>query len=290
MLEDNRATADDFEEEAPSTPTNNASTTTTSRLPKGGKTNDAFAELMKPKPKLPAHPREPDKRTQQTRFMGRDGLAAYTTNPASFPRDRVVQYDDDFVVIRDLYPKATIHLLILPRDAEKNIHRGQEAFDDVAFLERCQTKEKEVRDWVAEELRSKFGKVSVSELARRQAMEADAPPANGELPPGRDWEREVISGVHAIPSMNHLHIHVLSRDMMSGWMKKSNHYLSFTTEFLIPLDAFPMDKGDWRRQFGHWSDADMKCWRCGLNLGSGAPGMRRVKAHLKEEFEEWKEE
>ena len=226
-----------------------------------------------------------DRPTQRTLFHGRDGLAAYTTDPASFPQSRVVYHNDKFVVINDLFSKATVHLLILPRDASKSIKRPQEAFDDPVFLAECRKEEKKVRALVADELRRKLGQYSAADQARISAMESDDGVPD-TLPPGRDWSREVISGIHANPSMNHLHIHVLSRDMHSEFMKKRNHYQSFTTDFFVGLDDFPLAKHDHRRQYWQFPD-DMHCWRCGKNFKNK---MMQLKDHLADEFEEWRKE
>lgn len=221
--------------------------------------------------------------TRQTIKFGGGGLGPYTQDPASFPSSRVVYYNDKFVVINDLYPKATVHLLILPRDPKKNLLPPQEAFDDIQFLEECRQEEKRVRTIVADELRRKLGKHSVTEKARTDAMNSDDPP--DELPAGRDWSKEIISGIHANPSMMHLHIHVLSRDMVSGFMKKRNHYQSFTTDFLVGLDQFPLQMDDHRRRYKRFPE-DMFCWRCGDNY---ANKMARLKDHLQEEFESWRQ-
>ena len=41
-------------------------------------------------------------------------------------------------------------------------------------------------------------------------------------------------GFHAIPSMNHLHLHVISDDMESDNVKNKKHYLSFKSEYFVP--------------------------------------------------------
>lgn len=87
--------------------------------------------------------------------------------------------------------------------------------------------------------------------------------------------------------MNHLHIHVLSRDMHSPWLRKKNHYLSFSTSFLVGLDEFPLEESSPRFHPGGWPSWDMKCWRCERNFRNK---FRALQEHLDEEFEEWKKE
>ena len=228
-----------------------------------------------------------DKKTQKRAFFGRDGLAAYTVDPASFPSSRVLYYNDKFVVINDLFPKATVHLLILPRDPSKNSLRAQEAFEDAEFLADCRAEEKKVRAIVASELQRTLGAHSASDQERREAMlDLDVDDPSSKLPDGRDWDREILSGTHANPSMNHLHIHVLSRDLRSGCLKDRNHYQSFTTNFLIRMEEFPLAEDDRRRLYGHFP-ADMLCWRCGYNFGNK---MAALKRHLEDEFAEWRAE
>jgi aprataxin len=106
---------------------------------------------------------------------------------------------------------------------------------------------------------------------------------------GRDWAAEIVSGVHARPSMSHFHVHVLSRDRVSASMKKRAHYNSFATPFLVPLDAFPLPPDDERRRAGArtYLQRDLVCWRCGRNFKNQ---FARLKAHLAEEFVVWKRE
>ncbi|KAK3679989.1 aprataxin-like protein [Recurvomyces mirabilis] len=277
------ASADDFDDHVEDAAVPGEQST--SHYPPSDKPN-AFTELMSPKkPKQPKPtPSRTDQPTKQTIFAGRDGLAAYTTDPASFPASRVVYYNDKFVVIKDLFPKATVHLLLLPRDTSKNVQRGQEAFDDLGFLEECREKLEKVKEMAGSELRRKLGKYSAKEAPRLAALREDEPP--DVLPVGRDWTADLITGTHANPSMNHLHIHVLSRDMVSECMKKSNHYLSFTTDFLIGLDEYPLAEQDHRRAYKHFP-GDMLCWRCGRNFGNK---MARLREHLEEELVEWRKE
>ena len=233
----------------------------------------------------PLKPVAADQKTIKTLQHGRGGLATYTRDPASFPSSRVVYFNEKFVVINDLYPKASVHLLILPRDTSKNTIRPQQAFDDPVFLADCQKEEKIVRGIVASELRRRFGQYSATDKPYLDALSSDDLP-EGDLPPGRDWDKEIISGIHANPSMDHLHIHVLSKDMVSGSMNKKSHYLSFTTDFLVGLENFPLAKDDYRRHYVT-KQGEMICWRCQRNFGVK---MTRLLEHLREEHEEWKRE
>jgi len=235
-------------------------------------------------PKIKSTPGPTDAPTARTIYSGRSGLAAYTVDPASFPSSRVVYYNDKFVVINDLFPKASVHLLILPRDTTRNVMSPQDAFDDPEFLADCREEVKKVRGIVASELRRKFGKFSETDKPYLAAMEMDDPP--DPLPSGRDWDKEIISGIHANPSMSHVHIHVLSRDMVSECMKKSNHYLSFTTDFLVDMDQFPLSEDDYRRRYSRFPGS-MSCWRCGKDYENRTT---KLRAHLQEELEKWKRE
>ncbi|RMZ79874.1 hypothetical protein DV737_g3229, partial [Chaetothyriales sp. CBS 132003] len=119
-------------------------------------------------------------------------------------------------------------------------------------------------------------------------MNAPDPPA--ELPPGRDFASELRIGIHAHPSMNHLHIHIISPDMSRETMRHRKHYNSFNTDFFIPLADFPLRDDDPRKQVAYQNDnlkKDFECWRCGRMFGNK---FKELKEHLMGELEEWKKE
>ena len=116
-------------------------------------------------------------------------------------------------------------------------------------------------------------------------MDADPPP--DKLPEERDWEKDIMCGIHAHPSMNHLHIHVMSVDRHSDSLKHRKHYNSFSTPFFIDVMDFPLAKDDPRRHPGRagYLNRDYKCWRCGENFGNR---FTRLKDHLETEYQAWR--
>lgn len=206
----------------------------------------------------------------------------------------MIYHDEKWVVIHDLFPKSTIHLLLLPRDPAKQRLHPFEAFEDLQFLNEVRAEVKKLRVLAAKELGRRFAKGSARDRRWQRALDAldggeESEDQSSTIPEKRDWSASVISGVHAGPSMNHLHIHVLSVDRRSECMRHRKHYNSFATPFLIDVEDFPLEKGDDRRHPGRegYLNRDLKCWRCARNFGNK---FSKLKDHLEVEFEEWKKE
>lgn len=264
-------------------------------------------ELLAPKSKKSSqrsdrHASPRDAKQQQQQYKARDALGAYIARPESYPSSVVVYYNDDVVAIRDLFPKSAVHLLLLPRDPGKSLAHPFDAFEDAEFLVRIRAEAKHLRSLAASELRRLFGKSSALEKARQAALDAEeeeqeeqaaaaaaAPSVSDELPAGRDWEKEVMCGVHAHPSMNHLHVHVISVDRAGDCLKHRNHYNSFSTPFFIDIEDFPLSADDVRRHPGSqgYLQRSLVCWRCNRDFGNR---FKELKEHLREEFNEWKKE
>ncbi|KAI4168196.1 MAG: hypothetical protein LQ343_006582 [Gyalolechia ehrenbergii] len=254
---------------------------------------NAFTELLSPSKKPPPEAAQPPSPhyapSALTTFAGRSGLGAYTHAPESFPPSRVISFNESYVTINDLYPKSSIHVLLLPRHPEKQLLHPFKALQYPVFLTSIQEEVRKLRNLVAKELQRRFGKFSAKERERDEAMEKalDAGEDINEaaLPQGRDWSKDVIAGVHTHPSMSHLHIHVLSIDRHNECMRHRKHYNSFATPFLVDVEDFPLGTEDMmRRAKEKWLDRDLVCWRCGRNFGNK---FKALKQHLEGEFEEW---
>ncbi|KAF2633047.1 HIT-like protein [Macroventuria anomochaeta] len=275
---------------------------------------NAFTELMSAKkPKPAAEPAEIPAKPVMRGFDARNGLGLYIEHPEKNPEGLVVEYDDDFVVINDKFPKAryassllfqsspgliihSVHLLLIPRKPEYyNQHPLHLLSSNPAFLAEVRRCVDRLKQLAASELRRRYGRHSATDVPYQSAlsdlMSSPNPPPASErdalLPPGRDWLSEIKVGVHTHPSMNHMHIHIMSREMHSLCLRHKKHYLSFNSSFFVDVDEFPLEEGSERFHPGDWPSWDMKCWRCGENYKNK---FAKLKGHLEEEFEVWRKE
>ncbi|XP_026499208.2 aprataxin [Vanessa tameamea] len=99
------------------------------------------------------------------------------------------------VVIKDKYPKAMIHYLILPHEEISSIYKLNKTHLN---------------------LLNEFG--SMFNLIKEE------------------HDSELRAGFHAVPSMQRLHMHVISTDMNSPSLKTKVHWNSFTTSFFISYE------------------------------------------------------
>lgn len=103
--------------------------------------------------------------------------------------------DDNVTVIKDKYPKARHHYLVIPN---RNI--------------------------------SSLKSVTADDLGLLQHMHATGERvAKDEKHRGRKF----LLGYHARPSMERLHLHVVSDDFVSEWMKSKKHWNSYNTKFFM---------------------------------------------------------
>ena len=114
--------------------------------------------------------------------------------------DMIVKEDDKIVIIKDAYPKAKHHFLVLPRDNISSLRALNPSH--VSLLQ------------------------SMLELGKSLESELTA----------KDPSLRFQHGYHAVPSMTRLHMHIISRDFNSPCLKTKKHWNSFTTKFFLPAE------------------------------------------------------
>ncbi|KAG7458900.1 hypothetical protein MATL_G00225630 [Megalops atlanticus] len=138
-------------------------------------------------------PKQKPHAPEKTESVGHwsQGLKASMQDP-----EMQVYKDEKVVVIKDKYPKARYHWLVLP-------------WESIASL-------KALRREHSSLLRHMH---RVGERMVEQCP--DTRPPRFRL------------GYHAIPSMSHVHLHVISQDFDSPCLKNKKHWNSFTTDYFI---------------------------------------------------------
>ena len=110
-------------------------------------------------------------------------------------------------MIYDRYPKSRFHLLVLPK-AQRLDGPAAVTADDVRVLEHLAS----VAEWIAEGL--------------CEGCEASPGFLVVLIYVGREEMNQVRCGVHATPSMVPLHIHIISQDFDSAYLKTKAHWNS----------------------------------------------------------------
>lgn len=169
------------------------------------------------------------------------GLLESMKNP-----DMIMKEDDTCVIIKDGYPKARHHYLVLPK-AEISSLRALNS-THVGLLKHMFT----------------MGQKLVEDVQKG------------------DRGVSFRMGYHAVPSMARLHMHVVSQDFDSPCLKNKKHWNSFTSEFF--LDAkdviktleekgkVPVDKDRCEQLL----KLPLKCHVCNKTLSN----MPKLKSHI----------
>ncbi|KAH9001071.1 HIT-like protein [Lactarius akahatsu] len=176
------------------------------------------------------------------------------------------------LTIFDAYPKALFHFLVLPRlsadesdltDLRTLLRQHASGPGAGATLRVLADEAARLRGVVEEEMRARYG-----------------------------FAWDVWVGFHAVPSMEHLHLHVISSDLTAPALKTKRHYNSFSPRagFFVPLaevrtwfdDAaaakvprLAPEEYEPRLKYA------LECFRC----EQPAKNMPALKKHLQDEFD-----
>mmetsp|Transcript_21676 Transcript_21676/g.34250 ORF Transcript_21676/g.34250 Transcript_21676/m.34250 type:complete len:728 (-) Transcript_21676:21-2204(-) len=180
----------------------------------------------------------------------KSALLNYIKNPGE-NKESIFWKDQEFIAVYDRYPKAKVHILLLPRqrriDKPSDLTRG-----DIPLLNAMLSR----ASWIVERIRD----------------------ANTHLQMG-----EIKMGFHAIPSLRQVHLHIISDDFDSPCLKNKKHWNSFTTEFFIPpFDVLTALKANGRfspdkKHFTEILRNPLKCHKCGTSMSM----MPKLKIHIK---------
>ena len=135
--------------------------------------------------------------------------------------DSVLFHDENVVIIKDMFPKAIRHLLVIPRHPDVTHKHPLEVFNSnykeftgQELYEMVEEYVEKAKDLIANNLGAKL---NISDDSTIQELRNNF----------------IKAGVHSIPSLNNLHIHVITQDFHSPKLKNKKHYNSFTTKFFV---------------------------------------------------------
>jgi aprataxin len=151
-------------------------------------------------------------------------LREYASHPDRFDASLFVHVSSECVVIRDKYPKAFMHLLAIPRPGFLNVETPMQLREaHIPKLERLLSVAKTVGRGELERLLE----------ARGGSGGGSAASSASDILPSM---RKLRIGLHAVPSLRPLHIHIITDDMCSPWTKTKKHYLTFASAFFLHLE------------------------------------------------------
>lgn len=91
-------------------------------------------------------------------------------------------------------------------------------------------------------------------------------------------------GYHAQPSMSHLHLHVISKDFSSEFLKTKKHFNSFNTKLFIDAEVLRRELEE-DGTIAKWNEAELKRL-LGMDLkccGRIFSNMSKLKEHIRGE-------
>lgn len=139
-------------------------------------------------------------------------LYDYIISPSRFEMEIFCE-TDEMVCIYDAYPKASLHLLILPK---QSFYRCDSIYE-------IKAQEKEV-------VKKIYNLTSIIVNSRCIQSKLD------EVETKLSFRPSIKCGFHGLPSLDLLHLHIISDDMISEKLKSKRHYNSFTTDCFINIE------------------------------------------------------
>ncbi|OAX38652.1 HIT-like protein [Rhizopogon vinicolor AM-OR11-026] len=199
---------------------------------------------------------------------------AQKSNPASLPPSVLLSHSETCLTVFDAFPKSIFHFLVIPRVRPPfNVYQ----LANLRSLLKCEkSNAKQILTDLSQEA-DNVKRMIESEMLKKY---------------GFKWE--IWMGFHAVPSMEHLHLHILSADLCSPRMKLKKHYNSFhpklgfflhLSDVLSWFDAEPSYYQTISQlkmsEYEPLLKDDLSCWKCDRSFSN----MPKLKSHLQEEFD-----
>lgn len=206
-------------------------------------------------------------------------LFDYLRNPSKHS-DSIVYNDDKCIIIKDAYPKAAIHLLLLAKESFLVKNSIKEILiDDLAKLKSLHDCAKSFVTQITYALAADAVEEEILGLHLPERFLSEI-----RLKHARQNIGEFYFGYHIIPSLFPLHLHIISSDFISSYLKNKKHWNSFTTEYFVHTDRVEeiLEGGQEIREVYKEEECEkllnnrLKCPHCNSFL----PNIPELKRHL----------
>ena len=151
---------------------------------------------------------------------------------------RVVYLDSQCVAIEDKFPKAAVHLLLLPRKQAGRLD-ATAVTSESAGVSAVSGVPEQVSDLAGghvallQHMLQTAEALAAARGCDKRLQSAPAAPLLPSIAPRRAFR----AGFHSKPSLFPLHMHCISMDMQSAAMKNKTHFVSFMSPFLVDACA-----------------------------------------------------
>ncbi|CAE6459422.1 unnamed protein product [Rhizoctonia solani] len=224
----------------------------------------------------------------------RSALRKYVlSNPRDLGSDVLLSESEHCITIFDKYPKAMFHFLILPKLSETI--SASATINLATFL--------------------RWDKQIALEYLQHMTRDTETAKSmiEDEMMKQHGFKWDILIGFHAVPSLDHVHLHVLSSDLCSPALKKKHHYNSFRPDlgFFLHLEdvlkwfdfpaATPFSKGPTfespfnlelkkiavpAQKYEPLLKKNLECFKCQETFKT----IPQLKTHLQKEWDEEKAE
>ena len=165
---------------------------------------------------IPSYDFSASKKPEKCTPFSREILFEYVDHPERH-RAEIFLNADNFVVIYDAYPKAKIHLLVIPK-------RHFLLCNGIEYLTKNDLPKIEEMHRLAQRIVSSSAMVTALQHGSSATSSSSGRVRTGTT---------ILLGFHSVPSLYPLHLHLISDDFNSESLKNKKHWNSFTTEFFV---------------------------------------------------------
>jgi len=219
-------------------------------------------------------------------------LYEYINQPEKHEK-RIIFQNEQCTIIYDCYPKAKVHLLLLPNT---NFLPKVKCIRDLKEVHatKLKTLHNLARQFIEEITTNPNNHDNNDTVVKNESDKSSSllsEQIKDDLKQIMPTSSSFVMGYHAIPSLHPLHLHIITNDFVSPYMKTKKHWNSFTTKYFVSAEDIEMwlDRGDAVEDnlpseeiIASYLKLSLTCPKCNRVLSN----MPALTSHIKDHFTE----